>query len=120
MSSAPTGGAGEPAPDGNNMSNAGVAGGNTRGHNNNRRGGAAGRRNNNQVAAVPEFQGSEPLLKGFYYDLPGPMNYDQFDKTTKKVAIVMGSDMGMYAPELSAAFVNMNIVMPVQPAVPHD
>ena len=120
MSSAPTGGAGEPAPDGNNMSNAGVAGGNTRGHNNNRRGGAAGRRNNNQVAAVPEFQGSEPLLKGFYYDLPGPMNYDQFDKTTKKVAIIMGSDMGMYASELSAAFVDMNVVMPVQPAVPQD
>jgi Reverse transcriptase (RNA-dependent DNA polymerase) len=119
MSSAPGGAA--PAPDGNNSS-AGAASNGARGNNNDRRGGAAGRRNNNnnRAAPVPEFEGSEPLLKGFYYDMPNPMNYDQFDKTTKKVAIVMGSDMGMYAPELSAAFADMNIVRPVHPAVPND
>ena len=52
--------------------------------------------------------------------MPGPLNYDQFDKTTKKVAIVMGSDMGMYAPELSAAFTDMTLVMPTPPALPVD
>jgi hypothetical protein len=50
---------------------------------------------------VPPFEGSDPLLKGFIYDIPNGKNMEQLAKTTKEVAIGMAGDMGNYAVELS-------------------
>ena len=43
-------------------------------------------------------------MKGYYYDLPSELNHDQFNKTTKMMAIKMGSDMGVYAQDLAMAY----------------
>ena len=59
-------------------------------------------------------------MKGFYYDLPSELNYGQFSKTTKKMVITMGSDMGVYARDLATAFTNKDLVMPVPIADPAD
>ena len=65
---------------------------------------------NNQATTTPVFDGSEPLMKGFYYDLPSELNHGQFSKTTKKMVITMGSDMGVYARDLATAFTNLDLV----------
>jgi hypothetical protein len=62
------------------------------------------------------FEGTDPAMKGFIYDVPNGLNHEQFTKTTKQLAIAMASDMGMYATELSGAFDTLNLVMPA--AVP--
>jgi hypothetical protein len=64
------------------------------------------------------FVGSEPLLRGYIYDVPNGKNVDQFNKTTKEVKIMMGTEMGDYAVELSNAFDTFTMVMPTAVVVP--
>ena len=82
-----------PVPEGN-LSNARATSGARGNNNNNRRNGRRG-----QVAAgvAPRtlFEGTDPNMKGFVYDVPNGMNHDQFSKTTKQMAIAMASDMGI-------------------------
>jgi hypothetical protein len=83
-------------------------------NNNNRR---TGRRNNNQAArpsSTPSvvFEGSDPLLKGYVYDVPNGKNNNQFIKTTKQVMITMAPSMGSYAAEFSTAFETLTLAMP--------
>ena len=34
------------------------------------------RPNNTQATTTPAFEGSDPLMKGCYYDLPSDLNHD--------------------------------------------
>ena len=74
----------------------------------------------NQATTTPVFEGSVPLLKGFYCDFPRELNHDQFSNTTKKMAIMMGSDMSVFARDLAMAFTNLDLVMPVPIVDPAD
>ena len=68
----------------------------------------------------PVFEGSDPLLKGCYYYLPSELNHDQYSKTTAKMVIIMGSDRGVDARDLSMAFTKLDLVMPVPIVDPAD
>jgi hypothetical protein len=106
-----------------NISGSGASGSARVGNNNNNNNrGRSGRRNNHAAPPVSVFEGSEPLLKGFIYDVPNgaTMNQDQFNKTTKQTAIVMATDMGMYAPVLSTAFNDLILIDPVVIQNPAD
>ena len=104
-----------PAPEGATSSNR--AGGGARG---NRRNGRRGQVAGATPRPVTMFEGTDPAMKGFIYDVPNGLNHEQFTKTTKQLAIAMASDMGMYATELSGAFDTLNLVMPAPVPGPGD
>ena len=70
------------------------------------------------VPRGPVFEGTDPAMKGFIFDVPNGMNHDQFTKTVKKLAIIMGPEMGMYATDFSTAFNGLLIAMPALVAPP--
>ena len=72
------------------------------------------------VRAATVFEGTDPIMKGFIYDVPNGMNHDQFSKTLKKLAIAMASDMGLHAAELLGAFTTMVLAPPAPVAAPAD
>ena len=80
-----------------------------------------GRRNTQHAPHTTVFEGSDPALKGYIYDVPNmTTDPEQFHKTTKQMAIVMASEMGFFASELSTAFVTLKLAEPTAVEAPED
>ena len=82
----------------------------------NRRGGRGGQ--SRQSVPTCLYEGSEPSLKGYVYDLQNEKNSDQFVKTTKEVISWVGREYTTYTGELCKAVETLTLVDPAQPTNP--
>jgi hypothetical protein len=92
------------------------------GRRNNRRGFRGGTRSititQSQQQHGSKFEGKEPTLKGFIYDLPEGRSSDQYVRTTKEIVNFVGRTYKEYTPELIEAVKKLKLEMPTEPADP--
>ncbi len=74
--------------------------------------------NSNQQQST-RFEGSEPTLKGFIYDVTGERNPDQYIKTTKAIINYVGRTYTKYTTEFINAVTNLELDDPEQPMAPN-
>jgi hypothetical protein len=74
---------------------------------------------NHQQRQLSRFEGREPTLKGYIYDITAERNLDQFIKTTKEVTIYVGRTYTKYTSEFIMAVNNLELDDPEEPAVPN-
>ena len=79
------------------------------------------RRNQTRGGRFQErFDGREPSLKGFVYDLPTDYNQDQYLRTTKEIKNYVGRTFKSYTGELMMAIDELVLEDPDEPAMPDD
>jgi hypothetical protein len=67
-----------------------------------------------------KFEGREPTLKGFIYDLPEQRNADQYVETTKEIAHYVSRTYKECTADLVRAVNNLSLDMPVKPTPPSE
>ncbi len=77
-----------------------------------------GYNNNRQQQGQGRFEGREPSLKGYIYDVTGERNPEQYIKTTKEVIKYVGRTYPKYKTEFMTAIVNLELEDPEQPPNP--
>ena len=60
----------------------------------------------------PKFEGREPSLKGFIYDVTGEQNPDQYIKTTKEIINYVGRTYMKYTAEFTQAVRDLELDAP--------
>lgn len=74
--------------------------------------------NNSNRLQVSRFEGREPSLKGFIYDITGERNPDQYIKTTKEIINFVGRTYSKYKTEFITAVTNLELDDPEPPPNP--
>ena len=98
---------------GQNQGNGGRGSRNRRWNNNRRNQGRSTR-------LQSRFEGREPTLKGYIYDLPTDFNQDQFLKTTKEIKNYVGRTYKSYTGELIQAIDDLELEDPEEPELPEN
>ena len=74
--------------------------------------------NNARRTKQPKFEGREPLLKGFIYDVTREWNPDQYIKTTKEIINYVGRTYMKYTAEFTQAVRDLELDDPTAPVNP--
>ena len=66
----------------------------------------------------PKFEGREPLLKGFIYDVTSEQNPDQYITTMKEITNYVGRTYTKYTAEFTQAVRDLELDAPAPPENP--